>query len=68
MTAMTSSPSSAVPAAAIRQTIGRLRVGLLVIAAVISLLGLSLFVFSFKTDTLFAWTIKARLNAALLGA
>lgn len=69
MTAMTSSPSSsAAPAAGTRQTIAHLRVGLRVIAAVIFTLGLSLFVFSGETDTLFAWTIKVPLTAAFLGA
>jgi hypothetical protein len=68
VTATTSASSSAVPAAGTRQTLHRLRVGLLVIAAVISLLGLSLFVFPSKTDTLFAWTIKVPLTAAFLGA
>jgi hypothetical protein len=69
VTAITSSASaSAAAAAATRQTIPRLRVGLLVIAAVIFTLGLSLFVFPRETDTLFAWTIKVPLTAAFLGA
>ena len=51
-----------------RQTTPPVRAGLLAIAGVIFLLGLSLYVFPRQTDTLFAWTIKVPLTAAFLGA
>lgn len=44
------------------------RAGLLAIAGVIFLLGLSLFVLPSDTDRLFAWTIDPPLTAAFLGA
>ena len=44
------------------------RAGLLAIAGVIFLLGLSLYVAPTETDRLFAWTIQVPLTAAFLGA
>ena len=44
------------------------RAGLLAIAGVIFLLGLSLYLAPTETDRLFAWTIKVPLTAAFLGA
>ena len=66
-------PSPADPARAagvpgVRETTPGVRAGLLAIAGVIFLLGLSLFVFPGRTDTLFAWTIQPPLTAAFLGA
>ena len=55
-------------AATIRPMHALTRAGLLSIAAVISLLGLSLFVLPTETDRLFAWTINTPLTAAFLGA
>lgn len=53
---------------AVRPMTAGVRAGLLAIAAVIFLLGLSLFVAPGETDTLFAWTIAPPLTAAFLGA
>jgi hypothetical protein len=62
-------PAAAAPeATAVRGTTPGVRAGLLAIAGVIFLLGLSLFVFPRETDQLFAWTIKVPLTAAFLGA
>ncbi len=44
------------------------RAGLIAIAGVIFLLGLSLYLAPTETDRLFAWTIKVPLTAAFLGA
>jgi hypothetical protein len=63
--APTGPSGSAVP---LRPTTPGVRAGLLAIAGVIVLLGLSLFVFPGETDTLFAWTIQPPLTAAFLGA
>jgi hypothetical protein len=52
----------------LRPTTPGVRGGLVGIAAVIFLLGLSLFVFPGHTDRLFAWTIQPPLTAAFLGA
>ena len=60
--------AQATPPVAERQTMPPVRAGLLAIAGVIFLLGLSLYVFPRQTDTLFAWTIKVPLTAAFLGA
>ena len=51
-----------------RATNPGVRAGLLAIAAVISLLGLSLYVLPAETDRFFAWTIATPLTAAYLGA
>jgi hypothetical protein len=58
----------AISPAAERRTTPAVRAGLLAIAGVIFLLGLSLYVFPGETATLFAWTIKVPLTAAFLGA
>lgn len=58
----------AAPITGERQTTPAVRAGLLAIAGVIFLLGLSLYVFPGETETLFAWTIKVPLTAAFLGA
>jgi len=52
----------------VRPMMPGVRAGLLAIAGVIFLLGLSLFVAPTETDRLFAWTIKVPLTAAFLGA
>jgi len=52
----------------LRPTTVGVRAGLLAIAGVIFLLGLSLFVFPGHTDRLFAWTIRPPLTAAFLGS
>ena len=65
---------AAVPAAPraaggpLRPTTPAVRAGLIAIAAVIFLLGFSLYIFPADTDRLFAWTIQPPLTAAFLGA
>jgi hypothetical protein len=68
--ASSAAPSAPSPAAAsgARPMTSGVRAGLLAIAAVIFLLGLSLFVLSSDTDRFFAWTIDVPLTAAFLGA
>ena len=60
--------TAAAQAAQPRETNPAVRAGLLAIAGVIVLLGLSLFAAPGETDRLFAWTIGAPLTAAFLGA
>jgi hypothetical protein len=61
----TQQPSSSLP---VRAMTPGVRAGLVAIASVISLLGLSLFVLPTQTDHFFAWTIDPPLTAAFLGA
>jgi hypothetical protein len=68
MTLHAAAPAAVPEATAVRPTTPGVRAGLLAIAGVIFFLGLSLFVFSTRTDTLFAWTIEPPLTAAFLGA
>jgi len=59
---------TAPPPPLVRPMIPGVRAGLVAIAGVIFLLGLSLFVAPAETDRFFAWTIQVPLTAAFLGA